>query len=53
MVGNNVGEDILPARAAGLETLLVTDCLINAENHPLDGIRACTFAELAEVIEGM
>ena len=51
MVGNNVGEDILPATAVGIPTLLITDCLINEQDHPLDGIRACTFAELENIID--
>ena len=53
MVGNNVGEDILPATAVGIPTLLITDCLINEQNHPLDGIRTCIFAELENIIENL
>ena len=53
MVGNNVGEDILPAAAVGIPTLLITDCLINEQSHPLDGIRTCTFAELESIINNL
>ena len=37
MLGNDVEEDILPAAGLGLETFLVTDCLINPENKPVPG----------------
>ena len=53
MVGNNVGEDILPATSLGIPTLLVTDCLINEKELPLDGICTCTFAELENIIENL
>ncbi len=29
MVGNDVGEDMIPAQCLGMETFLLTDCLIN------------------------
>ena len=29
MVGNDVQEDMLPAREVGMEVFLLTDCLIN------------------------
>lgn len=35
MVGNDVQEDVEAAGAAGLETFLVTDCLINRGGMPV------------------
>ncbi|AIO19680.1 Phosphoglycolate phosphatase [Candidatus Izimaplasma bacterium HR1] len=35
MVGNDVFDD-LPAKKIGLETYLITDCLINSKNIPID-----------------
>lgn len=51
MVGNNVSEDVIPATSLGIRTILVTDCLINHKNLPLDGYETCTFAELKDIIE--
>ena len=36
MVGNDVDEDILAGQAAGMETYLITDCMINRENKDFD-----------------
>lgn len=47
MVGNNVSEDIEGARAAGMRTLLVTDCLINETDTPLSAYEATDFAGLS------
>lgn len=51
MIGNDVHEDIEPAAAAGMQTVLVTDCLLNRDGRPLDGIRTCAFADLPALIE--
>ncbi|MBQ9925963.1 MAG: HAD family hydrolase [Clostridia bacterium] len=53
MVGNNVSEDILPTAALGIRNILVTDCLINEQDLPLDGYETCTFAELKDKIEAL
>ena len=29
MIGNNMQEDIVPSRAVGFDTYLITDCLID------------------------
>ena len=46
MVGNDVGEDMLPAREAGMETFLLTDCLINKTGLPIEGFPNGGFEEL-------
>lgn len=51
MIGNNVSEDIIPSESLGIHAILVTDCLINHKDLPLDGYDTCTFAELKEKIE--
>ncbi len=53
MVGNNVSEDVIPASSLGIRTVLVTDCLINHKDLPLDGYETCTFAELKDIIENL
>ncbi len=37
MIGNNVQEDIIPARQTGMDTFLVTDCLINRTGEEPEG----------------
>ncbi len=50
MVGNNTDEDCAAAAAAGLKTVLVTDCLINESCTPIATYTNTTFAELYNVI---
>ena len=50
MVGNNTDEDCAAAKAAGLETVLVTDCLINESCTPVATYTNTVFSELHEVI---
>ena len=45
MVGNDVEEDGA-ARAAGMDVILVTDCLINKKNLPLDGFYLSTLRDV-------
>lgn len=51
MVGNNVEEDADAARAAGMDVLLVTDCLINEKNADLSAYRTASFAQLPEILK--
>ncbi len=37
MIGNSVGEDIIPAKALGIESFLVTEFLENPENADISG----------------
>lgn len=52
MVGNDTREDMFCAREAGLDTFLVTDCLIEREGEEWDGKRG-KFKELADLIENL
>lgn len=45
MIGNDETEDMYAASQIGMQTFLVTDCLIASENHPYTGERG-TFADL-------
>ncbi|MGE4453690.1 MAG: HAD family hydrolase [Sphaerochaeta sp.] len=46
MIGNDVEEDMV-AGDVGMELYLVTDCLINTKNKPLDGYRQGSLKDLA------
>lgn len=50
MIGNDVGEDMLAAGSLGMETYLVTDCLIPAKNGEYTGPSG-SFAELVEYLK--
>ena len=50
MVGNDVGEDMLPAREAGMEVFLLTPCLINKCRAELDRFPHGGFGELKEFL---
>ena len=52
MIGNDEREDGYAARAAGLDTFLVTDCLIANDKYPCD-CRRGTFEELCSYLEGL
>ena len=49
MIGNDVGEDIVPARQLGMSTYLVTDCLINRREEKTDGPGG-SFLELVDYL---
>lgn len=53
MVGNNMDEDCAAATAAGMKTVLVTDCLINESCTPISTYTSTAFDGLHEVIRGM
>lgn len=53
MVGNDVGEDIRAAQKAGLDTILIPDCLINRDDGDISDINSMTFEQLLEYIEAL
>ncbi len=50
MVGNDMDEDIRPAREIGMQTFLLSDCLINKSGAELEGIPQGGFGELKEFL---
>jgi hypothetical protein len=44
MVGNDVGEDMVVSEL-GMETYLVTDCLINRNNWSIESLRRGSFVD--------
>ncbi len=52
MVGNDAEEDGA-ARAAGMDVILVTDCLINKKNLPLEGFYPATLADVLAWAESL
>ncbi len=53
MVGNDIGEDMVPASSAGMDVVLSTDCLINPGGLPVEGFRPTSFGQLFEVIKSL
>lgn len=52
MIGNDEREDGYAAKAAGLDTFLVTDCIIENEKYPCDCARG-TFSEMCAFLESL
>ena len=50
MIGNDVSEDMV-AGALGMQTFLLTDCLINKKNEDIGNYRHGTLAELVELVK--
>ena len=50
MVGNDVDEDILPARKLGMKTFLLTHSLLNRKERDLSGMEQGGFGELKEFL---
>ena len=50
MVGNDVEEDILPARGLGMKTFLLNHSLLNRKERSLEGMEQGGFAELKEFL---
>ena len=50
MVGNDVQEDLIPARETGMEVFLLTDCLIDRQKTDLGGYSRGGFDELKEFL---
>ena len=51
MVGNNMDEDGAAATAAGIRTMIVTDCLINESCTPASTYPNTPFSELYDAIQ--
>lgn len=52
MIGNDAEEDGCAA-GLGMEMVLVTDCLLNRKNLPLDGFCACTLEDVLHWAESL
>ena len=52
MIGNDVREDILPATSTGMETVLVTDCMLHAEGAEYRTVTTA-FCDLAATIRSV
>lgn len=52
MIGNDVEEDMIAASSAGMKCWLLTDCVIESENHVWDGPKG-NFAETVEMIRAL
>ena len=50
MVGNDVSEDMIPARAVGMQVFLLEDCLINKGGADLEQFPRGGLAELTEFL---
>ena len=51
MVGNDVGEDMIPASSLGLSVFLVTDCLIEKDGTDRSVFPQGDFTALKEYLE--
>lgn len=52
MVGNDVDEDMIAARQAGMEGFLLTDCLVNREGKDLSAYPQGSFEDFLEFLKG-
>lgn len=50
MVGNDVDEDMIPARSLGMKTFLLTDCLINKSGADISEFPGGGFGELKDFL---
>lgn len=53
MLGNDVNEDILPCEKLGVETFLLTDGLINVQNHDIEHLRKGNYPDLIEYLKSL
>lgn len=53
MIGNDITEDILPCEKLGIRTFLVTDNIINAQNHDITKFRQGTYTDLIEFLKSL
>lgn len=51
MIGNDVSEDIMPCVELGIDTFLITDGIINTQNHNIDNIRKGSYPDLIEYLK--
>lgn len=52
MIGNDCKEDMYAASLAGLDTYLVTDCVILDKDHPYNGLKG-TFTDLIDYLKSL
>lgn len=52
MIGNDVNEDMYPCISLGIDTYLVSDCLIDSNTYKYEGKRG-NFKEMLEFLEGL
>lgn len=52
MIGNDINEDMYPCVTLGIDTYLVTDCLIASDKYAYQGKKG-NFKELLEFLEGL
>lgn len=52
MIGNDENEDMYAATLAGIDSFLVTDCMIPSKEHPWDGDKG-SFKDLINVLEDL
>ncbi|MBO5525569.1 MAG: HAD family hydrolase [Clostridia bacterium] len=52
MIGNDENEDMYAAASVGMDTYLVTDCVIKSEKHPYEGKRG-TFSDLVALLKSL
>ena len=50
MVGNDVGEDMVPAREVGMQVFLLTDCIINKKGLDIEAYPHGGFGELKDFL---
>lgn len=53
MVGNDIDEDIIPSKSLGMDTYLITDCLINKNETDFSTIKNGSFKEFLSYAEMM
>ncbi len=50
MIGNDVGEDALPAKQTGMQVFIVTDCLLGAA-QALETVPNGNFEQMLRMLE--
>lgn len=50
MVGNDVDEDMLPTKSLGMDTYLITDCLINKNDTDITDLNKGTFNDFLKYV---
>ena len=53
MVGNDADEDMIVKEALGIETYMITNCLLNKSNKPIDADFVGTMQDLITYVKGL
>lgn len=53
MVGNDADEDMIVKEALGIETYMITNCLLNKSNKPIDADFVGTMQDLIAYVKGL